>query len=93
MSTYYYLINYTKKEKINFNGLVKSKNIRESAGVHMAFINYMFDHQGDYIGILSDMVTHGFFGLKDWKKYKVVNLKTDYEFIDEELREEVIKRC
>jgi hypothetical protein len=92
VSTYFYLINHTKKEKVNFDGLVKSHNVRNAPGLHMAFINYMFEHQGDHVTILDDTVSKGFFGLKDWDKYKVIDLKSDYEFIDEEIKEEVLRR-
>jgi len=54
MGVYHFLINKTKKERIEFDGYIKYGPIRYNDAVHSAFVNYMFEHQGDDFTILND---------------------------------------
>ena len=54
MSTYYYLVNDTKKQTLHLDCHVKSKPIISNGAVHCAMANYMFDNQGDTMRMIGD---------------------------------------
>jgi hypothetical protein len=54
MSTYYYLLNDTKKLRIHFDNHVKRGPIMLNPVVQYVLINYMFDNLGDSFRFVSD---------------------------------------
>jgi len=54
MSTYYYLLNDTKKLRIHFDNHVKRGPIMHNRVVQYVLINYMFDNLGDSFRFVSD---------------------------------------
>jgi hypothetical protein len=54
MGTYYYLLNDTKKQCIDYDSCVKSEPIQYNEAVHMAIVNYMFENQYDQLRFVND---------------------------------------
>ena len=54
MSTYYYLLNDTKKLRIHFDNHVKQGPIMLNPVVQYALVNYMFDNLGVSFRFVSD---------------------------------------
>ena len=54
MGVYFYLVNRTKRERIEYDSMVKRPCIEENPDVQRAFVRYMLEHQGDDCTILND---------------------------------------
>lgn len=80
MGAYYFLVNDTEKEKLHLDFYIKSEPIRFNRAVHCAFVNYMFECQGDSFRIVSG---------DDCEDYKEINL-LKYKFRDKKVREYII---
>jgi len=79
MSTYYYLVNDTLKERVDFNSDVKRACfISNYVALNQAFMLYLFNHQGDSLRFMSDSSTDTF------EDYKEIDLSELYK---EELKE------
>jgi len=79
MGNYYYLLNDTKKQCIDFDAHIKASSIKYNEIVHMAFVNYMLEHGGDSFRIVSDCGN-----TQERSEYEEIDLKT-YEFEDKEV--------
>jgi hypothetical protein len=75
MGVYYYLLNETKKECVDYDSHVKEGPMRFNSAVHAALANYMFEHPYDHLTIVSDASDVPF------HEYKDIDLK-HYEFED-----------
>jgi hypothetical protein len=67
MSTYYYLLNDTKKERVHFDNCIKHGALTTNTQVQSALINYMMDNQEDSMRLMPD---YGYDGID----YKEINL-------------------
>ena len=74
MGIYYYLLNETKKKVLHFDNRIKAGPITQNPEVHKAFVNYMFDNQGDEFTLLSDSD-----GLDHFIDYEEVDLAKNKE--------------
>lgn len=55
MGVYYFLINETKKERVEYDGHIKNGPMRRNEKVALAMMNYMMDNQNDHLTITSDI--------------------------------------
>ena len=83
MSVYYYLINKTKKERLHFDNHIKSGPICFNSAVHQAFINYMFENQGDDFTILSDVTDDCY--VDEFEEIDLKNYNFEYPGVNEEI--------
>lgn len=59
MSTYYFLMNDTKRERIHLDYHVKHGPMTRNAAVHFAMCNYMFENLGDTLRLCGDDTDEG----------------------------------
>jgi len=75
MSTYYYLVNDTTKERINFNSDITQHCFQSGyAALNQAFMLYIFDHQGDTLRFISDFAIDS---LDD--SYEEIDISEEYK--------------
>lgn len=102
MSTYYYLLNDTKRLRIQLDGHIKVGPIKHNLALHYAFINYMFENLGDSFRFtsdinddrLDDLLVQGIVGSPcgdDWLSYERLDL-LNYEFNDSRVAIDIVKR-
>jgi len=72
MSTYYYLMNDTKKLRVHFDGHVKQGSIMINPVVQHTLVNYMFENLGDSFRFVSD-------DGDEYLRYEELNL-SNYQF-------------
>lgn len=83
MGIYYYLLNDSKSKLLHLDNHVKHGPVTINDAVHCAFVNYMFEHQGDSFRLLSDM---------HWLEemgYEEINL-LKYKFADPCVTEKIV---
>jgi len=80
MSTYYFLVNRTKKQKLHLDYNFKEKAIRENVAVQYAFSNYMLENPNDDMAVLPDY---------DWlDTYEQIDL-LEYDYKDPRTLEKI----
>jgi hypothetical protein len=84
MSTYYYLLNDTKKLCIHFDNLVKEEPVTLYTFIQMAFINYMYENQGDKFRFVSEHYD-------ETVDYKSLDLLT-YNFEGYGIKEKIMRK-
>ena len=85
MSTYYFLVNETKEEIVEYRALIKEGPIRYNEAVHMALVNYMLENSGDTLRFIGDNQAY----YETACDYKEIDLK-DYVF-EESLVNKIIE--
>ena len=87
MGTYYYLINDSAEEILSLDSHVKEGPHRFNPAVHMAYINYMLEHEGDKFRLLPD---NGNFDECIDNGYEEIDLLF-YHYEDEEVIRQIVK--
>lgn len=85
MGIYYFLLNDTKKKQLHLSHHIKSGPMKHNDAVHYAFVNYMFENQGDTFRVVSDQDDNLYIG------YEEVDL-LDYEFQNPETIDEIVEK-
>lgn len=86
MGVYYFLLNDTKKQKVQLCGHVKYGPMTENGAVHYSMMNYLMDNQGDTVRVISDAS-----GNDEMYEYTNIDLLT-YKFNDPDVTAEIINQ-
>lgn len=79
MGIYYYLLNDTKKHRVDYDAYVKSGPIQYNDAVHMALVNYMFENQYDKLRFVNDCG-----GADEMYEYEKIDLRK-HKYENEEI--------